>query len=111
VTRDLQACEAQREGDLWPPFGVVGRAGEVVQSLRAICNDLRPPLLRSDLGSALRALGETLDGRSGAPISVEISANDLRLSPEAALALFLIVQEALHNAIQPANRLAAHLLS
>jgi signal transduction histidine kinase len=103
VTRDLRAREAQREGDLWPLSGVVDRAGEVVQSLRAICNDLRPPLLQSDLGLALKALGETLDSRSSAPISVEIAADDLRLSPEAALALFRIVQEALHNAIQHAD--------
>lgn len=103
VTRDLRACEAQRGDDPWPLSGVIDRAGEVVQSLRAICNDLRPPLLQSDLGSALKALGETLDSRSSAPISVEIAADDLRLSPEAALALFRIVQEALHNAIQHAD--------
>jgi signal transduction histidine kinase len=103
VTRDLRAWEAGHEGDLSPLSGVVGRAGETVQSLRAICNDLRPPLLQSDLGSALKALGETLDGRSAAPISVEIAADDLRLPPEAALALFRIVQEALHNAIQHAD--------
>ncbi len=103
VTRDLRACDAGYEGDVWPLSGVVARAGEVVQSLRAICNDLRPPLLQSDLGSALKALGETLDSRSSAPISVEIAADDLRLSAEAALALFRIVQEALHNAIQHAD--------
>jgi signal transduction histidine kinase len=103
VTRDLRARDAQHEDGLWILSGVVDRAGEVVQSLRAICNDLRPPLLQSDLGSALKALGETLDSRSGAPISVEIAADDLRLSPEAALALFRIVQEALHNAIQHAD--------
>lgn len=103
VTRDLRACEAGYEDDVPFPSGVVSRAGEVVQSLRAICNDLRPPLLQSDLGSALKALGETLDSRSSAPISVEIAADDLRVSPEAALALFRIVQEALHNAIQHAD--------
>lgn len=103
VTRDLRAWEAGHEGDRLALSGVVGRAGETVQSLRAICNDLRPPLLQSDLGSALKALGQTLDGRSAAPISVEIAADDLRLPPEAALALFRIVQEALHNAIQHAD--------
>jgi signal transduction histidine kinase len=103
VARDLRACDAQRDGDLWPLSGAIDRAGEVVQSLRAICNDLRPPLLQNDLGSALKALGEALDSRSSAPISVEIAADDLRLSPEAALALFRIVQEALHNAIQHAD--------
>ena len=103
VTRDLRAWEAQRDGNGLPFSGLTDRAGETVQSLRAICNDLRPPLLQSDLGSALKALVETLDGRSTAPISVEIAADDLRLSPEAALALFRIVQEALHNAIQHAD--------
>jgi len=101
VTRDPRAWEAQHEGDLSPLSGVVDRAGEMVQSLRAICNGLRPPLLQSDPGSALKALVETLDGRPGAPISVEIAADGLRLSSE--LALFRIVQEALHNAIQYAD--------
>jgi hypothetical protein len=32
------------------------KAREAVQALRGICNDLRPPLLQSDLISALRAL-------------------------------------------------------
>jgi signal transduction histidine kinase len=74
-----------------------------VQALRAICNDLRPPLLQHDLASALKALVEELDARSAAPISLEISADDLRLSDDAALAIFRITQEALHNAIQHAD--------
>jgi signal transduction histidine kinase len=78
-------------------------SGEAVRSLRAICNDLRPPLLQQDLLSALKALVEGLDARSTAPIHIDISVETLRLSDDIALAIFRIVQEALHNAIQHAD--------
>jgi signal transduction histidine kinase len=108
VTRDLKAQESLN-GETGlptaaPPTGdLASRAGDLVQSLRAICNDLRPPLLQSDLGSALRALVEELDRRSAAPIRIEIAADTLRLPEEEALAVFRITQEALHNAIQHAD--------
>jgi len=87
-----------------PPFGELGaRAGEAVQALRQICNDLRPPLLQSDLISALRALAEGLDRRSTAPIGIEVPAGSLHIAEDVALAIFRIAQEALNNAIQHAD--------
>jgi signal transduction histidine kinase len=113
VVRDLKALETETiEGasgnedvlsarELFS--GLVSRSGETVQALRAICNDLRPPLLQQDLISALKALVETLDARSLAPVHIEITAGTLHLSDDMALAIFRITQEALHNALLHAD--------
>jgi signal transduction histidine kinase len=74
-----------------------------VNALRAICNDLRPPLLQQDLNAALKALVEELDARSPAPVHIDITTDELHLSDDVALAIFRITQEALHNAIQHAD--------
>jgi signal transduction histidine kinase len=103
VTRDLKALEAQVGANGAPFTDLAVRSGETVNALRAICNDLRPPLLQQDLVSALKALVEELDGRSPAPIHIEVTADDLALPADAALAIFRITQEALHNAIQHAD--------
>mgnify|MGYP001071399943 CR=1 FL=1 len=103
VTRDLKALEAQVKTDGVLFAGLGDRSGETVNALRAICNDLRPPLLQHDLASALRALVEELDARSTAPIHIDVVADELRLPDEVALAVFRITQEALHNAIQHAD--------
>jgi signal transduction histidine kinase len=102
VTRDLKALEAQAEGPA-PFVDLATRSGETVRTLRAICNDLRPPLLQHDLVSALKALVEQLDARSTAPIHLEVSAQELRLSDDVAIAIFRITQEALNNAIRHAD--------
>ena len=102
VARDLKALEAQSENKV--PFAVpVAQADESVQTLRAICHDLRPPLLSKDPTLALKALVERLDAGSPAPIHIEVSAEDLSLPEETALAVYRIAQEALHNAIQHAD--------
>jgi signal transduction histidine kinase len=103
VTRDLKALEAQVEENGAPFADLAARSGETVNALRAICNDLRPPLLQHDLASALRALVEDLDARSTAPIHIDVTAEDLSLPDDVAVAIFRIVQEALHNAIQHAD--------
>ena len=103
VTRDLKALEAQSEAGERPFAGLVTRSGDTVRALRAICNDLRPPLLQHDLASALKALVSELDTRSPAPVHIDVVADDLRLPDDAALALFRIAQEALHNALQHAD--------
>jgi signal transduction histidine kinase len=104
VTRDLKALEAQSEVDE-PHFAdLATRSGETVHALRTICNDLRPPLLQHDLVAALKALVEELDGRSSAPVHVEVSVDEnLQLPDAVAVAMFRITQEALHNAIQHAD--------
>jgi signal transduction histidine kinase len=102
VARDLKAMAAQSEGgERFAPM--VTQSNESVQTLRAICHDLRPPLLSNNPALALKALVERLDAQSPAPIHIEIAAEDLCVSEEAALAIYRVAQEALHNAIQHAD--------
>ncbi len=103
IARDLKALEAQAAPTGMPFQSLATRSNEAVQALRAICNDLRPPLLEHDLPTALRSLVETLDARSQAPIHIEINADALRLPDDVALAIFRITQEALRNALQHAD--------
>ncbi|MFB0536764.1 MAG: GAF domain-containing sensor histidine kinase, partial [Anaerolineae bacterium] len=102
VTRDLKALEAQSDNQT--PFeALIACSGECVQTLRDICQDLRPPLLSNNPTLALKALVERLDAHSPAPIHIEISAEDLNIPDETALAIYRIAQEALYNAIQHAD--------
>jgi signal transduction histidine kinase len=105
VTRDLKALETRQEteGSFAGLADLAARSGETVNTLRVICNDLRPPLLQHDLGSALKALIEELDKRSPAPVHIDVTTDKLRLPDDVALAIFRITQEALHNAIQHAD--------
>jgi signal transduction histidine kinase len=106
VARDLKALTALSASER--ASALSARTGEAVQALRAICNDLRPPLLQQDLVSALTALVQGLDARSAAPVHIRVEVQSPPslsrcLSDSAALALFRITQEALHNAIQHAD--------
>jgi signal transduction histidine kinase len=102
VARDLKALEAQSEGG--DQFGgLVLRSSDSVQTLRAICHDLRPPLLSNNPALALKSLVERLDAQSAAPIHIEISAENLCVSEDTVLAIYRIAQEAMHNAIQHAD--------
>ena len=74
-----------------------------MRTLRAICQDLRPPLLQHDLVSALKALVEQLDARSTAPVHLEVSTPGLHLPDDVAVAIFRVTQEALNNAIRHAD--------
>jgi signal transduction histidine kinase len=103
VTRDLKALDAQPGEENITYTNLVDQTGETVDALRAICNDLRPPLLQHDVASALKALVKDLDTRSPAPVHIEISMDGLQMSEEESLAIFRIAQEALHNAIQHAD--------
>ena len=106
VTRDLKALEARQGTDGSSPADLTdlaARSGKTVNALRAICNDLRPPLLQQDLILALKTLVRELDTRSPAPVHIETTVDDLHLPDDVALAIFRITQEALHNAIQHAD--------
>jgi signal transduction histidine kinase len=102
VARDLKALEAQAKDEA-EFVALISRSSESVQTLRAICHDLRPPLLSNNPAPALTALVERLDGQSKAPIHIKVSAENLHLSENGALAIYRIAQEALHNAIQHAD--------
>jgi signal transduction histidine kinase len=102
VTRDLKALEA--EGERGAELdALIEKSEESVQTLRAICHDLRPPLLSNNPALALKALVERLDAHSPAPIHIEIAAENLHMTEETALAIYRIAQEGLHNAIQHAD--------
>jgi signal transduction histidine kinase len=102
VARDLKALEAQGE-DRTRVAPLIAQSNESVQTLRAICHDLRPPLLSNNPLLALKALVDRLDAQSPAPIHIEFSTEDLWVSEEAALAIYRIAQEAIHNALQHAD--------
>ena len=102
VSRDLKALEAQGENST-DFSGLIAQSNESVQTLRAICYDLRPPLLSNNPIGALKALVERLDAQSPTPIHIDISVKELRVPEETALAIYRIAQEAIHNAIQHAD--------
>lgn len=104
VTRDLKALEAQESGrQIFADLA--NRSGETVSALRTICHDLRPPLLQQDFTSALKAIVADMDGRSCAPVHIEITAEieKISISDETALTFFRVTQEALNNAIKHAD--------
>jgi len=103
LTRDLKALETQPAVRESSYNYLVTRSGETVNALRAICNNLHPPLLQRDLIAALKGLVQELDSRSNAPVHIEAQVDDLHLDDEVALAVFRITQEALNNAIQHAD--------
>jgi signal transduction histidine kinase len=102
VARDLKALAAQSEGRT-RFAALITQSNESVQTLRAICHDLRPPLLSNHPALALKALVERLDAHSAAPVHIEIAAEELCVPEETALAIYRIAQEALYNAIQHAD--------
>ncbi|MCP4422591.1 MAG: GAF domain-containing sensor histidine kinase [Chloroflexi bacterium] len=102
VTRDLKALATQSEiSATFSPL--IANSSEAVSALRAICQNLRPPLLPNHLPSALKTLVERLDANSPTPISIEVPSDLTHLPEETALALYRIVQEALNNGIQHAD--------
>lgn len=70
----------------------------VLQDLRRLSMDLRPPVL-DDLGllPALEWIADELKNEYGIKARLEMSGNERRLSSEAELLIFRIIQEALHN--------------
>lgn len=78
-------------------------ADESIAALRAICHNLRPPLLTNNLPLALQALIERLNRQTTPMISFKSSVAALVLSEESTLAIYRIVQEALTNAIHHAH--------
>lgn len=103
LTRDLKALETQSASNEPSYENLVTLSSETVKALRAICNNLHPPLLQQDLIAALKGLVQDLDSRSCAPVHIETQLDNLHLDDEVALAIFRITQEALNNAIQHAD--------
>jgi signal transduction histidine kinase len=69
-----------------------------IQSIRSVTTNLRPPLLDDlGLGPALRALVDAFGAQSNLDVTLHLPANMPGVAPDAALALFRAVQEALSN--------------
>jgi signal transduction histidine kinase len=74
---------------------IYDRAGVLIDELRRLCSDLRPPALdQLGLAAALRALAREMTVRG---LPVEICLENLVLSDAAAIGLYRIAQEALSN--------------
>jgi signal transduction histidine kinase len=82
---------------------VLGLIDTGIRSIRNVTNDLRPSLL-DDLGllPALRSLVEEFADRTGIPVSFDEPEHLPLLSPEAELAVFRSLQEALSNILRHA---------
>ena len=98
------------------PPAIAGRVGRVldlvdtgIRSIRGVTTNLRPPLL-DDLGliPALRALVTNFAEQTGLELTFDAPASEPRLSPDAALALFRALQEALSNVARHSGATAAH---
>lgn len=103
LARDLKATTGspQLHAEQWAALTTV--ADESIAALRAICHNLRPPLLTHNLPLALQALIERLNRQSTAMISFKSAADSLALSEEHILTIYRIAQEALTNAIHHAH--------
>ena len=79
-----------------------------IQSIRSVTTNLRPPLLDDmGLGPALRALAETFEAQSNLGVAVHLPPEMPAVAPDAALALFRAVQEALSNVARHSSATAA----
>jgi signal transduction histidine kinase len=103
ISRDLKSLQAGEGADRNHLANLAVRSGEMVHTLRGICNDLRPPLLERDLAAALRALIEQMGTGARPSLSLEISGETEPLPDETAVAVFRIAQEALRNAVRHAD--------
>lgn len=79
-----------------------------IQSIRSVTTNLRPPLLDDlGLGAALRALVDTFEVQSNLEVALDVPAEMPLVAPDAALALFRAVQEALSNIARHSSATAA----
>ena len=86
-------------------LGLVDRG---IQSIRSVTTTLRPPLLDDlGLGPALRALVESFAAQSSLRVTLELPDEIPGVAPDAALALFRAVQEALSNVVRHSSATSA----
>jgi putative ABC transport system permease protein len=72
---------------------------EVIETLRELCTDLRPPALEQmGLVASLRSYVNDFAERTGQPVELRIQGQEQRLTPDVELSLFRVAQEALSNA-------------
>ncbi len=86
---------AELESDL---AGIRASIRELVDDLRRICGNLRPPTIDSlGLGPALQSYTRDWAERAGVPVALSLDPNLKRLPEAIELSLFRIVQEGLNN--------------
>ena len=72
---------------------------DVIETLRELCSDLRPPALdQLGLVASLRSYVNSFAERTGQPVALQINGEERRLAQEVELSLFRVAQEALANA-------------
>jgi signal transduction histidine kinase len=77
---------------------------ELVDNLRHICGDLRPPTIDSlGLGAALQSYCRNWSTRTGLQVNLDLDSNLGRLPEASELSIFRIVQEGLNNVWRHAN--------
>lgn len=108
VIQDLLSINYQLEGiqtdhSLSAPLGdelveVHQEIRLIVDDLRRICGNLRPPTIDSlGLGAALQSYAREWSERTGIAVTVNLAANLARLPETTELSIFRIVQEGLNN--------------
>jgi signal transduction histidine kinase len=71
---------------------------DLVDNLRNICRDLRPPTIDNlGLGAALQSYTQDWSGRTGIQINIHLDDHLGRLPEETELSIFRIIQEGLNN--------------
>jgi signal transduction histidine kinase len=77
---------------------------QMVEDLRRICGNLRPPTIDSlGLGAALQSYSHDWRERTGIEVNLHLDANFGRLPETIELSIFRIVQEGLNNVWKHAN--------
>jgi signal transduction histidine kinase len=77
---------------------------QMVEDLRRICGNLRPPTIDSlGLGAALQSYSHDWRERTGIEVTLKLDANFGRLPETIELSIFRIVQEGLNNVWKHAN--------
>jgi signal transduction histidine kinase len=103
----LGTCAAQVDPEMAHTLGELREeTGALVNELRRLCRELRPPLLDAfGLASAIRAHGEEQEQKHPITVSftVDEDSESWPLSEEATVSLFRIYQEAMTNVIKHAR--------
>ena len=82
----------------------------LIEHVRALANDLRPPALDMlGLGAALTRHARAVSETTGISVSTQVDRIDDELTAEAELALYRLVQEALHNVVRHGDTQEARL--
>ena len=82
----------------------------LIERVRGLANDLRPPALDMlGLGAALTKHARAVSESTGVSVTSQIDGIDDELTAEAELALYRLVQEALHNVVRHGDTQEARL--